>query len=237
MGSQPDPGVADDLQELLAARNDEYDRLTVEIIERVCAPDSSCIDLGAGGGDILRHMVRAAPKGDHYAVEPLPELGEGLRSQFPDVTVLQAAAAESTGTDSFVHVVSNPGYSGLRRRPYDRNDEVLEEIRVATVRLDDLVPVETPISLIKVDVEGGEVVALRGAAGLIRRCRPVIVFEHGGDRAMTEYGTTSDDLWSLLVDELGYTFHTLCGWLEGGPGLDRREFSESLRDQWYFVAE
>ncbi|MBC2875779.1 MULTISPECIES: FkbM family methyltransferase [Streptomyces] len=216
--------------------NEWYDELTVEIIGRVCAPDSGCLDIGAGGGEILSHMRRAAPRGRHFAVEPLPHYAEGLRRDFPGVTVWQAAAAATEGRDSFVHVVSNPGYSGLRRRPYDRADETLVEIAVDTVRLDDVVPADARVDLVKVDVEGGEVGALRGAAELLRRESPVVVFEHGGDHAMRDYGTTSDDLWALLVDDLGYTIHTLAGWLAAEPGLDRAAFAEELRTQWYFVA-
>ncbi|MFJ6696936.1 FkbM family methyltransferase [Streptomyces sp. NPDC091272] len=217
--------------------NDWYDRLTVEIIERVCEPDSCCLDIGAGGGEILTHMRRAAPRGRHLAVEPLPHYAEQLRGDFPEVTVWQAAAAATAGRDSFVHVVSNPGYSGLRRRPYDRADETLVEIAVDTVRLDDVVPDGTRLDLVKVDVEGGEVGALRGAAELLRRQRPVVVFEHGGDHAMRDYGTTSDDLWALLVDDLGYTLYTLSAWLAAEPGLDRAAFADELRAQWYFVAD
>ncbi|MFE0253684.1 FkbM family methyltransferase [Streptomyces sp. NPDC059010] len=217
--------------------NDWYDQLTVEIIERVCAPDSGCLDIGAGGGEILTHMRRAAPQGRHLAFEPLPYYADQLRRDFPDVTVWQAAAAAANGRDSFVHVVSNPGYSGLRRRPYDRADETLEEIVVDTVRLDDVVPEDTRVDLVKVDVEGGEVGALRGAAELLRRQSPVVVFEHGGDHAMRDYGTTSDELWALLVDDLGYTLYTLPGWLAAEPGLDRAALAAELRTQWYFVAD
>ncbi|MDP9863640.1 MULTISPECIES: FkbM family methyltransferase [Streptosporangium] len=221
----------------LAGMNDWYDELTVQIIERVCSPTANTVDIGAGGGDILAHLLRAAPRGRHFAVEPLPELADRLDREFPGVTVVRAAASDRTGRDGFVHVLSNPGYSGLRRRPYDRENETLEDIVVDTVRLDEVVPADVRVDLIKIDVEGGEVVALRGAAELLRRCRPVVVFEHGGDRTMREYGTTSADLWALLVTELDYGLHTLPGWLERSPALDAGDFAAALREQWYFVAD
>ncbi|WP_232323441.1 FkbM family methyltransferase [Catenuloplanes japonicus] len=218
-------------------RNDDYDRLTVEIIERVCGPAAVTVDLGAGVGEITRHLVRVAPRGTHFAVEPLPALADELAARLPSVTLVRAAAADTSGPRAFVHVVSNPGYSGLRRRPYDRPDENLREITVETVRLDDVVPADLGVDLIKIDVEGGEVVALRGAAGLLRRDGPVIVFEHGGDPVMREYGTTTDDLWSLLVDDLGYRVFTLPAWLAGEPALDRAALTAALQRDWYFVAD
>jgi len=220
-----------------AQRNEDYDRLTVEIIERVCGPAAVSVDLGAGVGEITRHLVRVAPEGRHFAVEPLPDLADELARRLPPVTVIRAAAADTSGPRSFVHVVSNPGYSGLRRRPYDRTTEDLREIIVETVRLDDVIPADVPVDLIKIDVEGGEVLALRGAGGTLRRGRPVIIFEHGGDRVMREYGTTTDDLWTLLVDELGYRLYTLPAWLAGQPALDRAALTTALEFDWYFVAD
>jgi FkbM family methyltransferase len=218
-------------------RNDEYDRLTIQIIERVCTTTAACVDLGAGVGEVTQHLVRVAPEGRHFAVEPLTALADELAGRLPSVTLIRAAAADTAGPQSFVHVVSNPGYSGLRRRPYDRQAESLREITVDTIRLDDVIPPEVHIDLVKVDVEGGEVLALRGARRTLRRSRPVIVFEHGGDRVMREYGTTTDDLWSLLVGELGYRVFTLPAWLAGESAMDRASFETALTRDWYFVAD
>ncbi|MEU3168887.1 FkbM family methyltransferase [Streptosporangium sp. NPDC006930] len=218
-------------------RNDEYDRLTIQIIEQVCTTTAGCVDLGAGVGEITQHLVRVAPEGRHFAIEPLPAFADELAARLPSVAVIRAAAADTTGSQSFVHVVSNPGYSGLRRRPYDRPAETLREITVDTVRLDDVIPPDVRIDLVKLDVEGGEVLALRGARRSLRRDKPVIVFEHGGDHVMREYGTTTDDLWSLLVDGLGYRVFTLPAWLAGQPAMDRASFARALERDWYFVAD
>ncbi|NBE82952.1 FkbM family methyltransferase [Micromonospora rubida] len=220
-----------------AQRNEDYDRLTVEIIERVCGRTAVSVDLGAGVGEITQHLVRVAPEGTHFAIEPLPALADELADRLPSVTVVRAAAADTAGPHSYVHVVSNPGYSGLRQRPYDRPTETLREITVETVRLDDVIPTDVRVDLIKIDIEGGEVLALRGARDTLRRGRPVIVFEHGGDEVMREYGTTTDDLWSLLVEELSYQVFTLPAWLAGRRPLTRASLTTALELDWYFVAD
>ncbi|MGB3443789.1 MAG: FkbM family methyltransferase [Actinophytocola sp.] len=228
----PEQEVIDPLE-----RNDEYDRQTVQIIERTCTATSASLDLGAGVGEITQHLVRVAPDGRHFAVEPLPYLADELAGRLPSVTLVRAAAADTEGRHSFVHVASNPGYSGLHQRPYDRPAEELREMTVDTVRVDDVVPPEVHLDLVKIDVEGGEVLALRGARRTLRRSRPVIVFEHGGDHVMREYGTTTDDLWSLLVGELGYRVFTLRAWLAGAAAMDRASFAEALTRDWNFVAD
>lgn len=215
--------------------NDLYDALTIEVIERTCGPESRCVDIGAGTGELLEHMIRVAPLGRHIAVEPLPQFAAALRRDHGGVVVWQAAAAEAAGPSGFVHVTSNPGYSGLRRRPYDRPRETLDEIAVVTARLDDMVGPGVPVDLIKIDVEGGEVGVLRGASRLLREYRPVIVFEHGGDRVVREYGVTTDDLWRELAAH-GYRVWTLPGFVDGGPALDRSGLELELSKHWYFVA-
>ncbi|WP_438388831.1 FkbM family methyltransferase [Actinopolyspora saharensis] len=220
-----------------AERNAQYDVLTVQIIEKVCTTTSASIDIGAGVGDVTQHLVRVAPEGKHFAVEPLTAHADELTGRLPSVALIRAAAADTAGPRNFVHVLSNPGYSGLHRRPYDRPEESLCEITVDAVRLDEIIPPLVHIDLVKVDVEGGEVLALRGANRTLRNSRPVIVFEHGGDRIMHEYGTTTDDLWSLLVGELGYGVFTLPAWLAGEPAMDRASFATALKRDWYFVAD
>jgi hypothetical protein len=44
-------------------------------------------------------------------------------------------------------------------------------------RLDDLIPEGIPIAFIKIDVEDAQVGVLKGAANLLRRNKPVVVFE------------------------------------------------------------
>jgi FkbM family methyltransferase len=223
------------IPEAIVAMNDRYDALTVEVINRACGPGSHCVDIGAGTGDILRHMVAASPLGRHIAVEPLPQCAERLYRDFGGVVVWQMAASDQSGTAPFVWVSSNPGYSGLRRRPYEHENETLENITVATARLDDLVPTTAEIAVIKVDVEGGELGVLRGATGILRRCRPLIVLEHGGDHVTREYQVTTDDLWGYLTD-LGYRLWTLPGFVDGDPALDRTSLDRELRTHWYYVA-
>jgi FkbM family methyltransferase len=224
-----------------AGLNILYDQQTAQIIQRVLAPDSSCVDVGCHEGSILDEMLKSAPRAVHYAFEPLPHLFAGLQAKYggnPNVNLHELALSEAPGEATFQHVVSNPGYSGLLRRRFDRPHEDVVEIKVKLARLDDILPPEAQIRLMKVDVEGAELQVLRGATGMLARCRPFVVFEHG-QGAADVYGTRPEHLYDLF-SQCGLRVSLLGDWLatNGGKTLAREDFVREF-DQvsnYYFLA-
>jgi FkbM family methyltransferase len=165
----------------------------------VLREDSCALDVGAHRGSVLAEIVRLAPRGRHHAFEPLPVLAAELRARFPDVTVHELALSDTAGDAEFQHVVTDPGYSGLRRRRYDDPGARVEPIRVTTARLDDVLDPEAPVHFVKVDVEGAELQVFRGARRTLARWRPWVVFEHGLGAA-DHYGTTPAMVHALLAE-------------------------------------
>jgi FkbM family methyltransferase len=220
------------------ARAKDYDAQTEAVLLRVLHRDSNCVDVGCHRGSILDMMLRRAPDGHHIGVEPLPELAARLRTKYADrrnVEIREVALGSEAGTTTFQHVVTNSAYSGLRRRDYPREEEV-RELTVQLARLDDLVPAARRVTIIKIDVEGGELGVLRGATGILRRDRPFVVFEHGLGAAEF-YGTTPDTVWDLFAG-CGLNVSLMVDWLAGRPVLDRAAFVEEfdLRRNFYFLA-
>jgi len=215
-------------------RSVRYDWQTVEVMRRHLREDSSCIDLGAHEGEILRHMTKLSPRGRHVAFEPIPHLAARLRSRFPDVAVFEAACGCEPGVTDFVMVENALAYSGLRQRIYDRPDAKLSRIQVQVVRVDDVVT--HPVALIKIDVEGGEFHALLGAERTINLHRPVIVFEAGAKGA-DQYGVAPRD-FTRFFDRLGYRISTMERWLASLPPLTEREFVDNWGGggDYYFIA-
>lgn len=183
--------------------NERYDRQTRAVIQRVCQPDSTCIDAGCFKGDILQYMIDAAPAARHIGFEPVPAQFAWLQAHFSErADIFPYALGKENTSTIFHHVVSNPTYSGLQQRQY-KGDEQIVEIRVEVKKLDDVVSPDRPIRLIKIDVEGGEYDVLRGATGILKKWHPILIFEHGIGAA-DQYGVTPGDVYDLLTNTLGY---------------------------------
>ena len=217
-------------------RNVSYDEQMVEVMARVLRRDSACIDVGAHAGDVLREMVRLAPRGRHHAFEALPHLAQRLRLKFPDVTVHELAISDCSGQAEFLHVENAPAYSGLRQRSYDSPDPKITQIRVSVATLDEIIPNNQQVAFVKIDVEGGEYHVIKGAAKTLARCRPIIAFEAGA-RSTGHYGVTPQMMVSLL-DEIGYSVSTMRRWLTGlapaGPEWFCRNWHEG--PEFFFIA-
>ena len=220
-------------------RNTYYDTLTALVMARVVRPDAVCLDVGCHAGDLLAMMVAFAPGGRFHGFEPLPAFHARLVREFPGPAFRfhRVALSDAAGTSTFNHVTSNPAYSGLLRRRYDRPHETEESIEVQTARLDDVLRAEgvDRVDFIKIDVEGAELRVLRGAVDTLARHRPYIVFEHGLGAA-DWYGTRPQQVHALLAAQ-GLSVSRLADWLGGRPALDERGFAAAFDGgDYYFLA-
>ena len=222
-------------------QNQLYDIQTVAVMKRVLHKNSNCIDFGCHAGVFLDEILKLAPNGFHYGFEPLPDLNKFLVSKFKDfdnVSIHSSALSDIAGEVTFEHVVSNPGYSGLKQRKYVRPNEEITQITVSTVRLDDVISKLAEISFVKIDVEGAELQVLKGSVETLKRCKPVIVFEHGLGAADC-YGTEPEMVFDLL-EECGLRCFTMEQWLDtdGRKNLNKDEFCDHFRSgrHYYFLA-
>lgn len=216
-----------------------YDQHTLLILQMILSESSTCVDVGANVGDILREMLRLAPNGRHFAFEPLPDLCRQLRSnpEFHSVAISELALSDTAGSAKFYWVKNAPAYSGLRQRRYDRPDPEIVELTVKMSRLDDVIPAGRRVDLIKIDVEGGELPVLRGAKRVLMDSRPFVVFE-SGKGASDRYGTTGELLFDFLASDCGLEVNTLDGFLTGRPALSRQRLAQIFDtvERYYFVA-
>ena len=218
--------------------DEQYNVETLQIMERVLSGEAVAIDVGAYHGDILIDMTRLAPQGRHHAFEPQPQAAKMLRERFAgkNVVIHELALADRAGTTQFHQVASNPSYSGIKERSYEKKEEVhLITVKVDT--LDRLLASAARVDLIKIDVEGGELGVIRGGLAVLRRHRPVVVFEHGRGAAEF-YATTPDQVYDLLVTRAGLRVNLMKRALAGERALTRQEFKEQFdrKINYYFVA-
>ncbi|NJN34834.1 MAG: FkbM family methyltransferase [Saprospiraceae bacterium] len=113
-------------------------------------------------------------------------------------SIVNIAASNKIGVSDFNYVTSNPSYSGLLKRDYDKPNEIDTTISVKTELLDNIIPADISIDLIKIDVEGAELLVLEGAYKLIKKYKPIVIFECGIG-ASNYYGTTPSKLFDFSI--------------------------------------
>ncbi len=182
--------------------------------------NSNCVDIGAHKGLFLRKFLTLAPKGSHIAFEPLPKLARDLSLNFPKVKVHNYAVSNKSGNAIFYTVPGLKSWSGLEKQPYPKKVEPIE-IKVDLVTLDDIIPDNHKIRFIKIDVEGAELEVLQGGKETIKRCKPIIYFEHAKIHNIN-YDTDSEKVFEFLTNECGLE---ICD-LELKQIFTRKEFNE-----------
>lgn len=220
------------------SKNHRYDLQTKKIIRRI-PPYANCIDVGCYKGEILDFILKIAPEGNHFGIEPIPTQYQYLVKKYlhySNCKIFNIAASNKKSISQFNYVISNPSYSGLKKRDYDRPNEKEKTIEVYTDLLDDVIPENLPIHLIKIDVEGAELLVMKGATQILTRNKPIIIFEHGLG-ASNHYKTTPDQVYDFL-DQHGYKIYTLTNYLNQRDHLGKIEFQQQYFRllNYYFVA-
>ena len=157
------------------------------------------LDAGAHMG--LWSVRLAARASRVYAVEPNPATAAALRENIAlnglsaVVTVLEVAAWDE---DADLVLVHPPGHEDPRSGWVYATRWTGGAIRGC--RLDGVLGDLGRLDLVKIDTEGADIRALTGMAGLIRRCRPVLIIESHHD---LPYGYPLGDLLAAVA-ALGY---------------------------------
>jgi FkbM family methyltransferase len=134
-------------------------------------PQEILVDCGAYTGDTIAEFIQNRPSSFKkiYAIEPDPGnfsvLVNKLKSYPEEISDKISPCNFALGNK---HEMVSFSASGDVRATITTSEMTIE-----CVRLDDLLKHDNP-SFIKMDIEGGEVDALRGAEELIRRSKPVL---------------------------------------------------------------
>ncbi len=218
---------------------DLFESIIEDIYTGVLEQGDVAID---GGAHVGRHTFpmaeRVGPGGTVFAVEPLRRLAQRLirkarKQRASQVRIVQAALYADIRRITFHHVREHPAYSGIARRRYDFA-EVVDVIEVDTVTIDsllmpDLRQVPGRWRFCKLDLEGGELAALRGARRTLAAFRPLIVFENDQELSAASYGYSKED-WFGFFESIGYEVFNLWGVPYGRGDWGRRDIP------WYFIA-
>lgn len=140
------------------------------------------VDVGANVG--IFTLLAARTFRNVYAFEPLPSVGELLARNArnsPNVCVFPFALSNENGeAQLWEHAVGSGGSTLL---PIDASLSKLTHKRnwgtftVPKRRLDDVLPRDSAVDLLKIDVEGHECEVIEGALDIIEAYRPIVYVE------------------------------------------------------------
>ena len=158
------------------------ERQEIAFLRSHLSAGDTVVDVGAHKGAFTYWMAkRVGPRGQVFAFEPQATLANKLTAlvrsrSWSHVVVENLGASSSEGTATLSVPGGKPSPSATLE-PYDHGD--CETNSVRTVTLDSYfsgrnVP---PIKFLKCDVEGHELEVFRGAVKLLRKHKPVLLFE------------------------------------------------------------
>ncbi|MEM0502998.1 MAG: FkbM family methyltransferase [Thermoplasmata archaeon] len=216
--------------------NLENDILLKKILKKNLNLSDNTIDVGCHKGEILELLLKYAPNGKHFAIEPIPYFYERLKDKFPSVEVLPYALSDENSQSEFFWIKNKPAYSGLNKRTFSEKNNNIEKIKVEVKKLDDIIPENISINFIKIDVEGAEMKVLKGAQTTLKKNKPLIAFEFGIGGS-DYYQTNAADIFNFF-ENLNYKIYDLKGYLNNQPSYKLHDFEQVYKDNiiYNFIA-
>lgn len=182
---------------------------TMTVFLRWLKPDAVVFDLGAHIGEYALVAARHAPQGKVYAFEPQPDLVAVIKKNtqqqgFNNVSIHPYALSDQIGKVAFsvphertmAALVSDPSVVASYEVAATTIDAFCQEYQI------------NQINLIKIDIEGAELLALKGAVDLLSKpptVSPVILFEYN-PHTYSRFGYDIKDV-RVFLTQYGYSLY------------------------------
>jgi len=187
----------------------EYEPGTTQVMKSLLEAGDTVIDIGANIGYFTLLAARCVGyAGIVLAFEPLQKARDMLEknvkhNHMTNVVIRKEAVSNNAiKQDFFVGPLDHLGISGFR--PLENAQEVLQ---VTSQKLDDLLPHDKTIKLVKIDIEGNEYRVLEGMQNCILRDFPDLIIEVSASY-LRELGNSSEELCMKLLN-LGYYMYKI----------------------------
>ena len=201
-------------------------------LSRVLKPGSTFVDVGANLGIYTLFAAhRVSASGRVISIEPSTREMEALRgnvelNSIKNVSLVNVAVSDHDGgVELLIASARHAGHNTVGAFGYDTQLEKREKVRVA--RLDDILESASVkrVDVIKMDIEGAELAALRGATATLERSRPTLVLELS-DRALIPQQASSAEVLAFLKSH-GYETYAVDGTTGRPVPLQRRDYFDS----------
>jgi FkbM family methyltransferase len=229
-------------------RNRSWWEPELELIDRVVRDGDTVIDIGANYGLWAYHLSRAVGRsGKVYSFEPIPFTARTFRligralGFLDNVELVNKGCGETPGRVEFtvpvqsgIAISAGLVHMGGRKDQRPGKDvhasfEKTKSIECEVITLDEFLPEIEHLSLLKCDIEGADLFAMRGARRLLEKHKPVVVIEIT-PWFLEGFGLAVSDVYGFF-EALGYR----CYRYDEGGRLIPTPASRIVEDNWVFV--
>ncbi len=200
----------------------QYEAGYLDLLKRILRPGDVVADVGANEGYMAIPLAqRVGPTGRVYCVEPHPANIASLQANIAlnglaNITIVPQAAGDEPAHLEFHGDGAWGSLLDIGHLGYTR-------VRVPVNPLETLVPRDAwpKLRLIKLDVEGNEIRALRGARALLQASRPLVAFEL--NLSLLAYvGISINEVFHWFRDHQYQVYKEQAGRLQPYEWLDER---------------
>jgi FkbM family methyltransferase len=186
---------------LYSAFKSYVDRAERQILTEYLSADCVAVDAGANIGIYSQFLSRCVgPAGAVHSFEPSPENFRHLSAavaDLPNVRANELAVGDKTGR--LLLYVSDK--LNVDHHAYPTEGEARKTIPIKSTTLDDYFAAGSHVDLIKMDVQGFELHALRGAKRVLQENRDVKLLLEFWPFGLKQAGGSADELLSFLEDQ------------------------------------
>lgn len=158
----------------------KYEMQELAFVQKLVPATGVMLDIGANVGWYSIQVARAAPEAQIFAFEPMEHTCAMLRrnlelNEVANVEVIGEGVSEQAGEQTFYYTEQCSGATSMEEVPHLANQK---EVRCNVTTVDRFVS-ERGIapSFIKCDVEGAEMLVIRGAIDTLRTHKPALLLE------------------------------------------------------------
>jgi FkbM family methyltransferase len=196
--------------------NSFYEEVELRICRQWLSPGDACFDLGANIGFLTASFAaRVGPKGLVVSVEPAPATHAFLRQAMQllghhNIRFEPVCVADHSGPVAFMVATSKGSDVEAAMKIDAQQSGQFTEVMIPAVTIDSLVDkhgIADRLSLVKIDIEGAEPIALRSGSRLFDYDRLPLFIVEVQKNSLANFGLKPLDVLQFFPGELFELFH------------------------------